>query len=57
VVIAEVVDSRCSACQIVLRPQHMQDLRKGGVLMTCESCGRYVFYNPPVSFEDAAAMR
>jgi predicted nucleic acid-binding Zn-ribbon protein len=57
VVIAEVIDSRCSACQIVLRPQHMQDLRKGGELMTCESCGRYVFYNPPVSFEGAVAMR
>ena len=57
IVIAEVVDGRCSACQIVLRPQHMQDLKKGDSLMLCESCGRFLFLNPPVSFEDVAAVR
>src|SRR5258706_1580988 len=57
VVIAEGIDGRCSACQIVLRPQHMQDLKKGGTLMQGESCGRDLFYNPPVSFEDAVAVR
>ena len=45
---------RCSACQINLRPQFLQDLRKGDQLMFCESCGRFLYYNPPVSFEDAA---
>jgi hypothetical protein len=25
--------------------------------MFCESCGRFLYYNPPVSFEDAAAVR
>jgi predicted nucleic acid-binding Zn-ribbon protein len=56
-VVAEAVNSRCSACQIVLRPQFLQDLRKGDQLMFCESCGRFLYYNPPVSFEDAAAVR
>lgn len=51
VVVAEVVDGRCSACQISLRPQFFQDLRRGEELMFCESCGRFLFYNPPVSFE------
>jgi uncharacterized protein len=56
-VVAEASHNRCSACQIVLRPQFLQDLRKGDQLMFCESCGRFLYYNPPVSFEDAAASR
>ncbi len=51
IVIAEVIDGRCSACQISLRPQFFQDLRRGEQLMFCESCGRFLFYNPPVSLE------
>jgi predicted nucleic acid-binding Zn-ribbon protein len=47
-------DGRCSACNIILRPQFYQDLRKGEKLMTCESCGRLLYYNPPVEFEDQA---
>lgn len=56
VVIAEAVGSRCSACQIVLRPQYMQDLKKGDDLMFCESCGRFVYYNPPVNVEDGTRV-
>ncbi|HVT94366.1 MAG TPA: C4-type zinc ribbon domain-containing protein [Bryobacteraceae bacterium] len=55
-VLAEAVDSHCSACQIALRPQFLQDLRKGDKLMFCESCGRFLYYNAPVTFEhDLAA--
>jgi uncharacterized protein len=54
--IAQVVDSRCSACQIVVRPQYMQDLKKGETLMTCESCGRFLYYSRPVSLEDVAKV-
>ena len=54
-VVAEVTSGRCAACQIMLRPQFFQDLKKGEQLLTCESCGRILVYNPPVSFEDAAA--
>lgn len=50
-VVAEATEGRCTACQITLRPQFFQDLRRGDQLMTCESCGRIVYYNPPVSFE------
>jgi predicted nucleic acid-binding Zn-ribbon protein len=55
--VAEVLNGRCSACQIVLRPQHVQDLRKGDQVMQCESCSRFVYFNPPVNFEDATAAR
>ncbi len=54
-VVAEVVSGRCTACQIVLRPQFFQDLKRGDDLMFCESCGRIVFYNPPVSVEQDLA--
>jgi predicted nucleic acid-binding Zn-ribbon protein len=55
VAIAEVINSRCQACQITIRPQYLQDLRKGTEMMRCEVCGRFLYINPPVSFEDVAA--
>jgi predicted nucleic acid-binding Zn-ribbon protein len=54
--IAEAIDGRCSACQIVLRPQYLQDLKRGEELMLCESCGRFLYYNRPVSLEDHAQV-
>jgi predicted nucleic acid-binding Zn-ribbon protein len=56
-VVAEATDGRCSACQIMLRPQFFQDLRNTDQLMFCESCGRILFYNPPVSFEQHVAAQ
>jgi uncharacterized protein len=55
IAIAEVINSRCHACQIAIRPQYLQDLRKGTELMRCEVCGRFLYINNPVSFEDVAA--
>jgi len=55
--VAEALEGRCSACQIVLRPQFFQDLRHSDELMFCESCGRILYYNPPVSFENDMAAQ
>ena len=52
VAIAEAIEGRCSACQIALRLQFFQDLKKGDEVMYCESCARILYYNPPVAFED-----
>jgi len=52
VAITEAVGGRCSACQIAVRPQFFQDLKKGDQVMYCESCARIIYYNPPVTFED-----
>lgn len=52
--VAEAVDGRCSACQMALRPQFSQELKRGDKVMTCESCQRILYYNPPTSFEDLA---
>ncbi len=46
--IADATDGRCDACQISLRPQFFQDLRRGDQVMFCESCGRILTYNPIV---------
>ena len=53
--IAEALDGRCSVCQIQMRPQFFQELRKGEQFMQCESCLRILYYNPPVKFEDLAS--
>lgn len=57
VAIAEAVKGRCDACQIIIRPQYLQDLKSGEQLLTCESCGRFLYYNPPVRVEDVAGVR
>jgi len=46
-VMAEVVDGRCTVCRIALRPQHYQDLKVRDDIQYCESCGRIMFYKPP----------
>jgi predicted nucleic acid-binding Zn-ribbon protein len=51
-VVADATDGHCSACMITLRPQFVQDLRRGDKIMHCESCSRMLTYNPPVSFEN-----
>jgi predicted nucleic acid-binding Zn-ribbon protein len=55
IAVAEVVEGRCSACMMKLRSQFVQDLRKGDEMMTCETCGRILHVNPPVSFEQDLA--
>ncbi len=56
--IADATDGRCGACQISLRPQFFQDLRRGDKIMQCESCGRILTYNPIIDVEsDVAASR
>jgi predicted nucleic acid-binding Zn-ribbon protein len=50
--VAEVIDGRCSVCQIKVRPQYLQDLKHGDQVLFCESCQRILYYNPPAQFED-----
>lgn len=52
VAVAEATESRCSACHLALRLQFFQDLRKADRVMFCESCGRILYYNPPVEAEE-----
>ncbi len=50
--ISEAAAGRCVRCNIVLRPQFYQDLKKGETIMTCESCGRILYYNPARGVDD-----
>ncbi|MFY9724112.1 MAG: C4-type zinc ribbon domain-containing protein [Bryobacteraceae bacterium] len=50
--VAEVVDGRCTACNMALRLQYFQDLKKDDQVLSCESCQRLLYYNPPVSLDD-----
>jgi len=52
IAVAEVVVGRCTACHIAVRPQFMQELRRGDKVMFCESCGRILIYNPPQQVEE-----
>ena len=57
VAISEVTANRCGRCNIALRPQFLQDLKKNDKIMTCESCGRILYYNPPQAVEDLGGRR
>lgn len=54
VAIAEVLHGRCSKCNMLLRPQFLQELKRGDAVMVCESCKRMLYWNPPQSVEDLA---
>ena len=57
IAVAEVGEGRCAACHIGVRPQFMQELRRGDKVMFCESCGRILVYNPPQSVEELVGER
>jgi hypothetical protein len=50
--VAEAVDGRCTVCNMLMRLQYYQDLKRGDQILTCESCQRILYYNPPVSAEE-----
>ena len=53
--VAEAVDGRCTACNMAMRLQFFQDLKKGDQVMACEACLRILYYNPPQAVEDLGA--
>jgi len=47
--LAEGVDQKCSACQMLVRPQKWNDLRDRSndeAMLTCDSCGRLLYWDP-----------
>jgi predicted nucleic acid-binding Zn-ribbon protein len=64
--LAEALNQKCSACQMLVRPQRWNELRDrdNHEMLTCESCGRLLYYDPArdspqrkvVPFESIAAQ-
>ena len=64
--LSEALNQKCSACQMLVRPQRWNDLRDrdNHEMFTCESCGRLLYYDPArdspqrkvVPFESIAAQ-
>jgi predicted nucleic acid-binding Zn-ribbon protein len=69
--VSEALNQKCMACQMMVRPQRWNDLRDNSAdsassqtMMTCENCGRLLFYDPardspqrkPVQVESIAAQ-
>jgi len=46
VAVAEARNRSCSACFMALRPQVMAEIRRGEDVITCDNCGRILFYIP-----------
>jgi len=40
-------DGRCLACNVILRLHFYQQVRSGEEVLTCEACGRILYYLPP----------
>ena len=43
---AEARAESCVACHVVLRPQKYNEIRTNEQIITCDSCGRILFYDP-----------
>jgi predicted nucleic acid-binding Zn-ribbon protein len=46
--VSEGVDHKCSACQMMVRPQRWNDFtaRENDTIFTCETCGRVMYWDP-----------
>lgn len=52
---ARVVDAVCSACNVRLRPQVYNEVRRGDTLVTCDSCRRFLYWEPVEPAGDSPA--
>ncbi len=51
VAVAEARNRSCSACFMALRPQVMAEIRRGEEIITCDNCGRILYYAPSDSVQ------
>jgi uncharacterized protein len=58
VAVAEARNRSCTACFMSLRPQVMAEIRRGEDIITCDNCGRILYYVPADSLQaDKAASQ
>ena len=51
VAVAEARNRSCTACFMSLRPQVMAEIRRGEEILTCDNCGRILYYSPSDSLQ------
>jgi uncharacterized protein len=44
--LAEAIGQKCSGCNVMLRPQKYDEIRSNSQIITCDSCSRFLFYDP-----------
>ncbi len=44
--ISEARDQKCMACFVMVRPQTWQEIRNNDQIITCNSCGRILYFDP-----------
>lgn len=61
--VAQALNQKCTACQMMLRPQRWNDLRDNSpesessqTLMACENCGHLLYYDPARDAPQRAAV-
>ncbi len=47
--LAEARNYSCMGCRMTIRPQVFNDIRRGEAIITCESCGRILFFRAEAS--------
>jgi len=55
VAVAEARNRSCTACFMSLRPQVMAEIRRGEDIITCDNCGRILYFVPTDSIKADAA--
>ncbi len=48
-------DGRCSACQVRIRPQTVQEIRRNDSVHQCDSCQRILYFEGPAAPADSPA--
>ena len=58
IAVAEARNRSCTACFMSLRPQVMSEIRRGAEVITCDNCGRILYYVPadPLQADSAASQ-
>jgi len=55
--IAQARDQYCQACHVMLRPQAFNDVMAGEELLTCDSCYRFLYFDPANAPVSASASK
>jgi predicted nucleic acid-binding Zn-ribbon protein len=55
--IAEARDQKCSACNVMLRPQTYDEIRSNEKIIVCDSCNRILFFDPAHQPQEQAPVK